>query len=269
MPTAVVNGRALHYEVVGDGPAVVLIHSAIADASLWDPQVDALRHRYRVLRYDVAGYGRSPYPSGRFSHLHDLQRLLDEVGIERAAFVGSSMGGRIALEYALLSPHAVEKLVLVAPALGDHEWSEELQRADDEETARFEAGDFDGAAESQLRVWVDGPRRSPAAVDPSLRDRARRMIVRSYELYAEAEKDGEPAGGEWLDPPASERVGQLAVPTLIVVGGEDASDMFEIADRLEREIRGARKAIVRRAAHLLPLERPEELNRLLLEFLGG
>jgi 3-oxoadipate enol-lactonase len=267
MPTLGVDGRALEYDVVGDGPAVVLIHSAIADSSLWEPQVHVLANRYRVLRYDVAGYGRSQLSAGPFSHLRDLRLLLGEVGIERAALVGNSMGGRIALEYAIAHPEAVEKLVLVAPGLGGHEWSAEAQRADNDETERFEAGDFEGAAESQLAIWVDGPRRSPNDVDPALRERARRMIVRSYELYAEATKNGEPGPVEWLDPPASERLGEIRVPTLIVVGDEEVSDMFEIADRLEAEIRGARKVIVRGAAHLLPVEQPEELNRLLLEFL--
>jgi 3-oxoadipate enol-lactonase len=269
VPTFAVDGRALEYEVVGDGPAVVLIHSGIADSSLWDFQVEALRDRYRVIRYDVAGYGRSALPSGAFSHLGDLSALLEHIGIERAAVVGNSGGGRLALEHALAHPEAVEKLVLIAPGLSGHEWSdEELQRAADDETKRYEAGDFEGAAESQIRIWVDGPRRSPDEVDPALRERARRMILRSYELYADAERRGEPSA-EWLDPPASERLDEIAVPTLVVVGEHEVSDMFAIADRLEAGIPGARKVIVPGTAHLLPLEQPDELNRLLLEFLAA
>jgi 3-oxoadipate enol-lactonase len=269
VPTAAVDRRTLHYEVVGDGPAVVLIHSAISDSSLWDPQIEALRHYYRVLRYDVPGYGRSPLAPGPYSHLRDLRALLAHVGIERAALVGSSMGGRIALEFAIAHPETVEKLVLLAPGLGGHEWSAEPQRADDEETERYEAGDFDGAAESQVRIWVDGPRRRPDEVDGELRERARRMIRRSYELYAEVEKEGNPGPVEWLDPPAIARLGDVAVPTLIVVGEHEVSDMFEIAALLEAGIPGARKVIVEGTAHLLPLEQPEELERLLLDFLGA
>jgi 3-oxoadipate enol-lactonase len=268
VPTLAVDGRTLEYEVVGDGPAVVLIHSGIADSSLWDFQVEALRDRYRVLRYDVAGYGRSALPSGRFSHLGDLSALLEHVGVERAAVVGNSGGGRIALEYALASPDTVEKLVLVAPGLAGHEWSEDLRRVFDEETEAYEAADFERAAESQLRIWVDGPARSPDDVDPALRERARRMILRSYELYADAERNGEPSV-EWLDPPANERLGEIGIPTLVVVGELEVSDMFAIAERLEAGIPGARKVIVPGTAHLLPLERPDELNRLLLDFLAA
>ena len=269
MPTLAVDGRTLEYEVVGAGPAVVLIHSGIADSSLWESQVEALRDRHRVLRYDVAGYGGSALPPGRFSHIGDLRALFEHVGIERAAVVGNSGGGRIALEYALAHPEAVEKLVLVAPGLGGHEWQdEELRRADEEETERYEAGDFEAAAESQVRIWVDGPRRTPEEVDPELREQARRMILRSYEQFADAERRGEPSV-EWVEPPASERLAEIAAPTLIVVGELEVSDMFAIADRLEAEIPGARKVIVPGTAHLLPLETPDELNRLLLDFLGA
>jgi 3-oxoadipate enol-lactonase len=266
VPTLALNGRELYYEVTGEGPPVVLVHSAIADSSLWEDQVQALAPRFRVVRYDVAGFGRSPLAPGPLSHVRDLRALLAHVGVERTAVVGNSMGGRIALEYALSYPRLVDALVLIALGLADHDWSEEMQRADEEEADLVEAGDFQGAAESLLRVWVDGPSRTPDAVDPALRERARRMIVRSYELYAEAAKAGEPKA-EWLDPPAHARLNELAVPTLVVVGDQDVSDTFESADRLAREIPGARKAIVPAAAHLLPLERPDELNDLLLDFL--
>jgi 3-oxoadipate enol-lactonase len=182
--------------------------------------------------------------------------------------VGNSFGARIALEYSLAHPDVVRRLVLIAGGLSDHERSNEMRHADAEEERLFEAGDFEGAAEAQVRFWIDGPARGPDAVDPALRDRFRRMILRSYELYAEAAKDGEPGPAEWLDPPASGRLGEVRAPTLIVVGDADVADMFAIADRLESEIPGARQAVVAGAAHGLPLERPDELNRLLLDFLS-
>jgi pimeloyl-ACP methyl ester carboxylesterase len=95
------------------------------------------------------------------------------------------------------------------------------------------------------------------------------MTLRSYELYAEAAKDGEPGPVEWLDPSASARLGEVGVATLVVVGAEDIGDMHDIADVLERGIPRARKVVVADAAHALPLERPDELNRLLLEFLAA
>jgi 3-oxoadipate enol-lactonase len=267
VPTLAVDGRELYYEVAGDGPAVVLVHSAIADHSLWDAQVEALAPRVRVVRYDVAGFGESRLPSGPFSHLDDLHALIEHVGVERAAVVGNSNGGRIALEYAIAHPEVVERLVLIAAGLPDHDASDDLRHADADEERLYESGDLEGAADGQVRFWVDGPGRGPDAVDPALRERFRRMILRSYKLYAAAETDGEPVS-QWLDPPASERLGELRIPTLLVVGDADVSDMFAMAGRFEREIPGARTVVVSGAAHGLPLERPDELNRILLEFLS-
>ena len=268
MPTLPLDGRGLYYEVAGDGPAVVLVHSAIADSSLWDAQVEALAPRFRVVRYDVAGYGRSPLAPGPLSSVADLHALVEHLALGRAMLVGNSMGGRIALEYALVHPEAVDRLVLVAPGLPGHEWSDEVQRANADEERWFDAGDFDAAAESQLRIWVDGPRRDPGAVDPDLRERFRRMILRSYELYADAARNGEPGPEERLEPPAVERLGEVRAPTLIVLGDAEVPDMFAIADRLEAGIPGARSVVVTGAAHGLPLERPGELSRILLEFLA-
>ena len=268
MPTLARDGRELFYEVAGDGAAVVLVHAGIADASQWDAQVEALRERHRVVRYDVAGFGRSPLRPGALSHVADLHVLLEHVGVERAALVGNSMGGRIALELAVAHPEVVDALVLVAPGIPGHDWSEEMQAADREETDLFEAGDLAGAAEGQVRLWVDGRGRGPEAVDPALRERVRRMVLRSYELYAEAARDGEEPTVEWPEPPAGGRLGEIRVPTLVVLGEHDVPDMFEIADRLEGEIEGARKAVVPGAAHLVPMERPLEFNRLLLDFLA-
>src|SRR5215216_661353 len=101
----------LHYEIEGDGPAVVLIHEGIVDSRMWDDQVPALVDAgYRVLRYDLRGYGRS--------------ELLADAGIQRAAFVGASYGGRIALEFALSRPAAVAALVLFASGLREAQWSD-------------------------------------------------------------------------------------------------------------------------------------------------
>jgi 3-oxoadipate enol-lactonase len=269
MPTADVGDRELYYEIEGEGPTVVLVHSAIADSSLWDAQVEAFAPHFRVLRYDVAGYGRSPLRPGPLSAVGDLHMLLGELGLDRASLVGNSFGGRIVLEYTLEHPEVVERLVLVAPGLPDHEWTGGTRRASEAEEELFDAGDFEGAADGQVRLWVDGPARGPDAVDAALRERARLMILRSYELYAEAAQDGEPGPLERLEPPASARLGEIGVPTLVVVGAEDVPDMHDIATRLAGGIPGATKVVVPDAAHLLPLERPAELNRILLDFLAA
>src|SRR5262249_49281456 len=107
----------LHHETAGSGPDVVLIHEGIADGRMWDPQWPAYTSPFRTLRYDMRGLGESPLPPEPWSNAEDLIELFGELGIERAALVGVSLGARVALEVALARPDVVSALVLVGAGL--------------------------------------------------------------------------------------------------------------------------------------------------------
>jgi 3-oxoadipate enol-lactonase len=251
------------HEVSGSGPPLVLLHEGIADSRMWVHQLPVLEPEFTVVRIDQRGFGRSPLPAGRFSRVDDVVSVLDELGLERATVVGASLGGRVALELAAAHPERVERLVAVAPGLGDHDWSEEVKRSWEAEEEAYEAGDLDRATDLNVRLWVDGPRRGPDAVPAEVREFVRTMLREAFEL---PEPDPLPESA-WPEPSVGGRLGELRMPTLVVVGDEDVPDMLEIADRLEREIPGARKVVLRDTAHMLPLERPQEFNRILLDFL--
>jgi 3-oxoadipate enol-lactonase len=262
-----VEPRPVEYEVVGEGPPVVLIHSDVADSRLWGAQVEALAPSHLVVTYDRPGHGRTPLPPGPFSHVADLRGLLERLGLERASLVGCSGGGNGALEFALSYPDRVDRLVLVAAGLPGWDWSAEMEAADEEETRLVDAGNLEGAAEGQVRLWAVG-RRRPDEVDPALREYTREAVLQSYRHYRSAEEQGEVGPNVRIDPPSWERLGDVRAPTLVVIGDADVEDLHGIADRLAAEIPGARKEVVANAAHMLPMERPQELNRLLLEFLA-
>ena len=267
MPFADVAGKQVWYDEAGAGPALVLTHAGVADSTMWDDLVAPLAERHRVLRYDLPGYGRSRLYAGPWSHVDDLRILLDHVGVERASLVGLSHGGRVDLEFALEHPERIAALVLVAPGLPEHEGSEEAERASAEEDRLFEEGDFEGAAEVNLRAWVDGPRRGPDAV-PAVRERVRAMTLRSFEHYRDVLQEGEPGPVARLDPPASDRLDELGVPVLVVYGDADVQDIVDICERLAAGIQGARKVVFPDVAHMLPMERPDEFARLVLDFLA-
>jgi pimeloyl-ACP methyl ester carboxylesterase len=229
---------------------------------MWEPQVGALEAAgFRVLAPDLRGFGGRPLHGSRFSHARDAADALDGP----AAVVGNSLGGRVALELALHRPELVERLVLIAPGMPGWEWSSEVRAGWEDEEAAFERGDLDAAAEAALRLWVDGPRRTSEAVDAVMRAAVRDMILRSYELQADAPEDDEEAlpGG-----PLGERLGEIRVPTLVLVGDEDVSDMQAIAAHVAGAIDDARLVTLHGVAHLPSLERPPEVNELLLEFLS-
>lgn len=264
------GGRTLAAEAAGEGPAVVLVHEGIADSRMWDDVVPLLADRRRVIRYDLPGFGGSPLSGSAISSRADLEAVLDAFGEKRAALVGGSLGGRITLEFALERPARVTALLLVAPGLRGHAWSSVVRRASDEEDEAFARGDYEGAAEVMVRTWVVGPRRTVDDVDPRVAELVRIMCVRNYELLAEAiAAGGPPAETDTPSPPAAERLGELALPTLVLVGDADVPDMLQIADRLEAGVPGARKVVWEGVAHLPPLERPREFAELVLEFLAA
>jgi pimeloyl-ACP methyl ester carboxylesterase len=261
-----VSITSLHVEEAGHGSPVVLIHAGIADSRMWDRQMGELSEHHRVIRYDLAGFGRSPWAGGPFSNVRDLRDLLDSCGVERATVVGCSFGGRVALELAFAHPERVSALVLIAPGLRDYDWSEEVTRFGEEEEAAVDRGDLDAAVELNLRLWVDGPRRGPGAVDPAVRAFVGEMQRDAFRVQLAAFAEDPPPGPE--EPLEGFDPSRVEAPTLVLVGDEDVTDMLEIAKLLEREMPNARRVVLPGVAHLPSLERPAEVNRLVLEFLA-
>lgn len=262
--TAATRARR-YFEVAGAGEPVVLLHAGICDSGMWDPQWERLASGHRSVRCDFRGYGRSSLAPGTYSHPGDVIELLDELALGPATLVGASLGGGVALQVALARPDLVSALVLVGSGVRGHDWSADVTRAWGEEEAAFERGDLDAAVEVALRMWVDGPRRSPEDVDPKVRAKVAQMVRRSYELAL-----AEPAAvEEALVDDVGARLGEIRVPVLVTAGDLDVADVHALADRFERELPNVRRTTIAGAAHLPSMERPEEFERLVLDFLAG
>jgi 3-oxoadipate enol-lactonase len=231
---------------------------------MWEPQWETFQQSHRVVRYDLRGFGRSPIEPGSYSHASDLIDLIEKQDLSKTSLVGVSMGGRVALEVSIARPELVEALVLVGAGFPGHDWSAEMNAADEAEMAALTRGDLDAAVEVSLRTWVDGPGRNPEEVDPEVRALVAEMQRRAYELQIPV---WETAEEKPLVTDLSERVGEVGAPTLVLVGEEDLPDMHEIADRLERELPDARRASIADTAHVPSLERPREFDQLVLPFL--
>lgn len=255
---------SIWYDLHGEGPAVALVHAGIADSRMWEPQLRSFPDSHTVVRLDLPGFGRSPIETNPVSYRGSIGEALDATGVARAAVVGSSLGGRAALEFALDSPERVSALVLVGAAIDDHDWSDAMEAFDAEEEAALERGDLEGAAIVNVDFWVAGPGRSLDEIDPDVRELVAEMQRHAFELS----KGHDDLRAARLEPPASQRLGDIAVPTVVVTGDEDVVDIRVIGDRLAREIPDAERAHIAGAAHLPNLERPEEFDRIVLGFLG-
>ena len=250
----------------GDGAPLLLLHAGVADRRMWEPVLPALTSSHRVVRCDLRGYGDSPDPSCDWFDHEDVLAVLDAAGLERAAIVGASNGGRVAADLAVVAPERVGALVLVGAALPGAPVPDDLAAAWEEEERLLADGDLDGALALNLRLWADGTGRPEGTgVDPALREQLA-MWFRDV-LAREAEgRDvvGEPQG---IDPPLVERLDAIAAPTLVVVGAHDHPRLRRIAQRYAERIPAARLEVVDGAAHLVSVERPGPFTDLLRRFL--
>jgi pimeloyl-ACP methyl ester carboxylesterase len=256
---AEINGGNLYYEVAGDGPVLVLAHAGIADRRMWDDQFLVFARKYRVIRFDFWGFGKSTITRSTFLLHQDLYELLVLLGVERAHLLGCSLGGRVMIDMVLAHPEMVNSLIVVGSGLSGYRFTGEVfERYVDGLIAARKQNDYDRSMELILQLWVDGRERTSAQVDPQVRERARRMLL---------DHPGKRGEGLQLEPSAIGRLGEIKVPTLVVIGDRDETNVSNIADLLAATIRGAQKIVIPDSAHLPNMEKPEDFNRVVLEFL--
>jgi pimeloyl-ACP methyl ester carboxylesterase len=255
-----VDGGRLFYEEAGAGRAVVFIHPGLWDRRTWDDQFDVFAERFRTIRYDVRGYGKSSRPESEFSNVDDLHALMTQLDVERAALIGCSMGGGIAVDFTLEHPEMVDALVPVASALsgveeteGDREkWGPVFARIGE----AAQAGDMERATDLVLEVWA------PLGTTDEAGARIRQISLENPQAITD---EGDLERG--IDPPATKRLGEIGVPTLIVLGAQDVEDINEMWAEYGPRIPGSRTVVIDRADHVVAMRRPKEFNELLLAFL--
>jgi 3-oxoadipate enol-lactonase len=244
----------LAHDVDGSGEAVVLLHSGVSDRRMWQPQWTALLAAgRRVVRADFRGHGETPAPTEPYDNAGDVRDLLDAHGIEQAAVLGSSFGGRVALEFASTWPDRVTDLVLLCAAYPGHPRSADFAAFAEREDALLEAGDLDAAVALNVATFL-GPE-----ADQDTRDLVARMQRRAFELQLPAPEVD--AITHDID------LAHIAARTLVVSGRHDLEQFEQIADVLGAGIAGARQIRLDWAGHLPSLENPSLVNDLLLDFL--
>jgi 3-oxoadipate enol-lactonase len=256
------DGGHLALEAVGDGPAVLLVHPGLWDMRTWDPQVEPFAEAgFRVIRYDVRGYGHSSRPTAEpYSNVADLFSLLDHLGVARAALIGCSIGGEIALDATLTAPDRVWALVQVASGVGgleplaeEIEWWEDAFTGVDE---AIQAGELVRARELQLKIWA------PLGTDDDAGAAIRRI---AFDNIHELTMDESSVVA--IDPPAAHRLQEIDVPTLVIKAEHDPPYLRRMADFAAAGIPGAREMQIDGADHVVNLRQPEAFNAAVLPFL--
>jgi 3-oxoadipate enol-lactonase len=261
------KGASLYYEDVGTGEPVILLHSSLTNLHIWDAQAKAMADRYRVIRYDARGFGRSRGDSVPFTDYDDLLAVMDQLALGKAILVGLSLGGMTAIEFALEHPERVTALVLAGTGLNGYEYS-----FSDEDLERFAAtrkaaadGDVNTAAALSTKGYFDAPERPWTRVDSTLRATVHDMILGSGNRRALDAANLH----HFLEPPAIGRLGELRGPVLLILGEYESANERAIADLIERNVPRVQRAILPGASHLTSMENPEAFNDALMDFIAS
>lgn len=261
--TGFATAYGLYYETAGQGDWIVFLHSGLADARMWDDQFAHFSATFSVLRYDFQGYGRSKLTNKKVDHIADMVQVLDTLGVRDCHLVGSSLGGGVALDFAVRYPERVNSLVLIGSSVSGYVPPEEVTPPPQWDTAvaAFKKGDLDLTSELELQIWLDGVGRTPADVDPEVRRRLHqmnKMNLRAEKYWGRREAENNIAAYEHLK--------QIKVPTLAMVGELDQPDVIELTAKLAIEMPNARKVLISDTAHFPNMEKPAEVNQILRDF---
>jgi len=256
-------GLRLACDMAGLGAPVVFLHGGLLDRRMWDVQFSFFAKYCCAIRYDMRGAGQSEATPciEPFAHHEDLFRLLQSLQIGRASLVGHSNYG-VALDFAIAHPEFVHKLVLVSPGLRGYEFRDPWVGTEFAAMiGALEQKDLNGAVEVFLRTWVDGPYRTPAQIDPLVRERVRGMVAHSFCLNRNT------PNCKGLEPPAVSRLPEVHAPTLVVLGDKDAPDIHAIGELIHKSVVSSQLVGLHDVGHLLVMEKPNESNRIVESFL--
>ncbi len=253
-----IQGADLRVRRRGKFPRTVFLHGFGADLQGWDRVLAALGEDFPTLRYDLRGFGESRADSDTpFSHADDLAALLDALDIASCDLIGESMGGAVAVKFALNYPERVDHLILLSPALVAWEWSARWRELWRPIVERARAGDRDGAR----ALWWRHPLFDPVRETP-----AGRLVYESIQRYA---------GEQWIQDnqrpelPDVERLHALEPPTLLLTGERDMEDFRIIADLIQAAVPRVSRVDLPGVGHVLQLEAPSACARWIRAFVAG
>ena len=256
----------LYYEVTGEGDPVLFLHGGFMDRRMWENQVSEFSKNYKVITCDQRGHGLHNDGDSSYYMYEGLRILLDTLNIKSATVIGLSMGGAVATDFAIQYPAYTKKLVLVTPGLTGI-------NSDQAEDSTLNNGfallkdaiekkkDTPLAAEYFIRSWFDGPFRQPSETDTTERRKALNMAINCLLTHKFL---------HWVrmaDTPAIKEIHKITASTLVILGEKDNPIIKRNYETLSKNIPRIRSVVIKGVAHMPNMERPEEFNKIVLDFL--
>jgi 3-oxoadipate enol-lactonase len=259
-----IEGYKIYVEESGRGDPVILLHGGFLDHRMWKSQVDELSKSFRVITIDMPGHGLTVNGDSSVVNNNVLLKVMDSLKIEKAHFIGLSLGGLAVTDFAISYPLRCNKIVLASPGLAGWDFKEDsvLLKQDQERRKTFEMKDTLGFVESFVQSWTDGPKRQPSQVDQKVRESVKQWVLENVKRH---EFRGWPRFTE--QPPASQVLDSIKSPTLIIVGDIDMKDIIMITNLMESKIPDVRKITMKGVAHMVNLENPIQFDEEVKNFL--
>ncbi len=242
------------FEVRGEGPAVLLVHGGMMDRRMWDPQWAGLGDDVRLIRFDVRGAGQSPR-SEAFHPAEDMLAILDELGVEKAYIVGLSNGGAFSVDFALMYPDRVTKLIVAEPGLTGFQFDASVMQQQLDMIAAFRARD----TEEATRVALSSPAFEHTREHPAAWELVRRLVQENISSFAMFPLY------RYHEPRAVDALGRLSIPVALIVSEYAGPSALAIADLLERDVPDLVRFTIADAGHMMNLENPQAFNQILKE----
>jgi len=247
----------VYYETAGQGTPFIMIHAGVADRRQWNNEFENFAQQYQVVRYDMRGYGKSEPVEGEFSHMSDLVSLLDALEIQTPIILmGCSMGGGLAMDFALTHPSKVKVLIMVGSGPSGLKLDVPTPAKFAEVEKAYDAGDLDLTAELETQIWFDGTDRMRGQVNQEMRELAYQMNRKALDY--ESRQLGKRLPN--TETPAFDRLADLTVPVLVIVGTHDTPYILAASDFMIERIPSAQKVVIEDAAHLPNMDHPDEFQ---------
>jgi len=267
---AEVNKTKLYYEIAGKGEPLVLIHGSFGDRRFWDLQFTELSKKYKVLRYEVRGYGRSALPDSTevYRDSDDLNALMDFLKIKKAHICGLSLGSIIAIDFALAYPGKCSSLIPIGPRVAGDGTDEYKNKNSDSIRAIIakvtDIAKTKGAKKATDYLWMGDHAMGKTVVTTRTRHALLKMGYQySWWRYLHTSKR------EQVYPMAIKKLNEIKTPTLIVTAEYDLELCKEVAAIMAKEIPGAKLISIKGAGHIMNMDQPKEFNKIISGFIDG